>query len=230
MNVRIIHSACVLIMVSALMGFRADDTYSLKQKYNKDDVATYQMSFGITTDEGDISFSTKNRFKVLSVDEDGAYEMEETMLGGTLKAGGEEQAMEAEDPKIRKYDKDGKEIKENKDDEEEEDPVSKVVDDVLSFEPDHAVKIGETWDREGDYGTIHAKLEGKEKLGDVDCLKITVKSTLSKKDASGEVSATFFVRESNFTPEKVEATMENANLGEGVVMKKIEMKMERIAD
>lgn len=48
------------------------------------------MLFGILIDDGDILFLIKNWFKVFSVGEDGVYEMEEIMLGGMLKVGGEE--------------------------------------------------------------------------------------------------------------------------------------------
>ena len=227
---RLARTLFFLVAVTAMSGFRSDDTFTLKQKYKKDDVATYQLNFNASAEGTEIVFNVKNKYKVLSVEEDGAYEMEETLVEGTVKYNGDEQAMEKEEPKNHKYDKDGKEIKKDEDKDDEDDPISKIVGDVFDFEPDQAVKIGDTWDRETTYTTIHATLEGKEKVGDVDCLKITIKATLSKKDTAGEVVGTFYVRASDFSPEKMEASIDNPKLDAETTMKKIEMKMTRVAD
>lgn len=228
-SMRFSRLALLPVVVLSLSGFRPDDSYTLKQKYAKDQVETYQASFTVSAEGAEFEASMKNRYKVLSVESDGAYEIEETTLEGNLKMNGEEQAMEKSEPKVRKYDKDGKEVK--KDGEEEDnDPVSDLVDEVFDFEPDHAVKVGDSWDLDTTYGTIHATLESKEKVGEVDCLKVTIKGTLTKKDSAGDVTGTFFVRASDFSPEKMEAKVDNPKLSADEQLKKIEIKMNRIAD
>jgi len=230
MSVKLAHPLLFVLVVSALVGFRTDDTYTLKQKFKKDEVATYQATFNTSAEDSELVFDMKNRYKVLSVEEDGAYEMEETLLEGMFKFNGEEQAMEKGEPKIRKYDKEGNEVKKDDEEEDDDDPMTNIIEQVFDYEPTKAVKIGETWDLETDYTTIHATLEGKEKVGDVECLKITIKATLSKKDTAGDVTGTFYIRTSDFSPEKMEAKIDNPKLDAETTMKKIEMKMVRIAD
>lgn len=229
-NVKLVHPLSFLIAVVALSGFKSDETFTLKQKYKKDDVATYHQTFNASAEDSEFSVDMKNRFKVLSVEEDGAYEVEETMLEGTFKVNGDEMPMEKGDPKVRKFDKEGKEVKKADDEEDEDDPVSKIVEDVFDYEPKNPVKIGETWDIDSEFTTIHAKLEGKEKVGDVECFKITIQATLSKKDTSGDVTGTFYVRADDFSPEKMEAKVDNPKLDAETTMKKIEMTMTRVAD
>ncbi len=227
MNMKLSRLLPLSIAVLSLAGFRADDTYTLKQVYKKDAVETYESEMTIVDDMSEIQLKSKDRYKVVSVAEDGAYEMEETTLEGTMKVNGQESAVEKTDPVVHKYDKDGKEVKKEGDD--EDDPVSNLMSDLISEEPDHAVKVGESWDKEIDAGTLHCKLEGIEKVGDQDCLKLSIKGKLSKKDTSGESDGTIFVRVSDFSLQKLEVTLDNPKIGEAS-MKKIELKMTRVAD
>lgn len=225
---KLAHSFALILAISAISGFRSEDTYTLKQKYVKDDVQVYLANLNMSAEDSEIAVEMKNSYKVLKVEDDGGYEVEETLLSGTFKFNGEEHAMEKGEPKAKKYDKAGKAIKKEGDDDETDDPVSKVMDDVFEYEPKEAVKIGDTWKHEGEYGTMTLVLEGKEKIGDVDCLKITLKGTMDKKDSSGDVTGTFYVRESDFSPEKMEAKVENPKLdADTPAMKKIELKMVR---
>ena len=224
---KLVHSFALVLAISAVSGFKYDDTFSLKQKFKKDDVQIYQANLNISAEDSEVAIEMKNSYKVLSVEDDGAYEVEETLLSGTFKFNGEEHAMEKGEPKASKFDKEGKKVK-KADDEDSNDPVSLLVDDVFEYEPKAAVKIGETWKREGDFGTMTLTLEGKEKVGDVDCLKITLKGTIDKKDAAGEVSGIFLIRVDDFSPEKMEAKIENPKLdADSPAMKKIEVKMTR---
>jgi hypothetical protein len=226
--VKFAHPIALFVALAAMSGFKADDTYTLKQAYKKDDLAVYRMILNFESDEGEVIFNVKNQYKILSVEEDGGYEMEETLLEGLLKVAGEEVKMDKEEPKVNKYDKDGKRIKkEGDEDEDEKDPMSELIGEVFDYEPKEAVKVGQTWDVDCDYGTIHATLEAKEKVGDVECLKVTTKCKIEKKDASGEVSGTYYVRASDFSLEKLEVNIENPNLGEGMAMKKIHATMNR---
>lgn len=228
---KLAHSMALVLAISAICGFKSEDTFTLKQKYKKDDVSFYVANFNISSEDSEVAIEMKNSFKVLSVEEDGAYEVEETLLSGMFKFNGEEHAMEKGEPKNKKYDKNGKEVKKEGDDEVDNDPVSKVMDDVFEYEPKEAVKIGDSWKREGEYGTMTMKLEGKEKVGDVDCLKITMSGTIDKKDAAGSVTGTYLVRESDFSPEKMEAKIDNPKLdADSPAMKKIELKMVRVKE
>lgn len=225
---KLVHSIAFLTAVFALSGFRADDTFTLRQKYKKDDVQIYVANLNISADDTEVEMEMKTSYKVLGVEEDGAYELEETLLSGKFKFNGMEQPMDKGEPKASKYDKEGTKIKKEGDDEDEDDPVSKAIDDVFEYEPKEAVKVGDTWKHEGNYGTMNLKLEGKEKVEGVDCLKISLKGTMDKKDSSGEVTATFLIREDDFSPVLMDAKIENPKLdAESPAMKKIEVKMKR---
>ncbi len=224
---KLVHSVVLAIAITSLSGFKSEDTFTLRQKYKKDDVQVYVANLNLSSDGSEIEMEMKTSYKVLGVEDDGAYELEETLLSGSFKFNGEEQAMDPGKPKATKYDKDGTEIK-KEGEVEEEDPVSDAIDDVFEYEPKGAVKIGETWKHEGKFGTMDLTLEGKEKVEDVDCLKITLKGKMDKKDTSGDVTATFLVREDDFSPVAMEAKIDNPRLdSEAPAMKKIEVKMKR---
>ncbi|MBI1333023.1 MAG: hypothetical protein JST12_03980 [Armatimonadetes bacterium] len=229
---KLVHPLFLAVFATALVGFQAEDTYTLRQKPVKDTVEIYQTTIHASTEEGDFIYDVKDKTKVTKVEDDGAYEAETTVLGGKITIGGEEHVIDPDDaPKTEKYDKDGNKIKDaGDDDEDEDDPVSQVFQQYFDFRPDKAVKVGDTWTHESDFGTLKLKLEGKEKVGDVECLKVTATGTLSKKDATGDATGTFYLRVADFSPEKVEATIDNPSFGEGQSMKKIEIKLVRVAE
>ena len=228
---KLIHSFALVLAISALSGFRSDDTYSLKHKILKGEEVVYQANLNISAEGSEVEMDMKMKNKVLSLEEDGAYELEETLLSGTFKLNGDEHPMDKGEPKATKYDKDGKKIKKEGSEEDEVDPVSKVMDDVFEIEPKAAVKIGEIWKLEGEYGTMTLTLEGKEKVGEVECLKINLKGTIDKKDATGDVTGTFLIRADDFSPEVMEAKIENAKIDpETPPMKKIEFKLTRVKE
>jgi hypothetical protein len=224
---KLVHSIALVTAFFALSGFRADDTYTLRQKYKKDEVQIYVANLNITAEDSVVEMEMKTSYKVLGVEEDGAYELEETLLSGTFKFNGEEHAMEKGEPKANKYDKVGTKIKKDGE-EEEEDPVSDAIDDVFEYEPKEPVKVGDTWKHEGNYGVMTLTLDGREKVEDVDCLKITLKGTMDKKGATGDVTATFLIRADDFSPVTMDAKIENPKLdSDSPAMKKIEVKMKR---
>ncbi len=228
---KLVHSLALVLAVTSLLGFRSDDTFTLKHKVKKDEVLVSQRTLNLSAEESEILMDMKIKEKVLSVEEDGAYEIEESLLSGTLKVNGEEQAMDKDEPKATKYDKNGKEIKKEGAPPEEVDPVADILNDVLDFEPKEAVKIGDTWKHDGDFGVMEITLESREKVGDVDCLKITLKGKLSKKDTVGDVTGTFYIRADDFSPEKMEAKIENPKVkADASAMKLIEIKMTRATE
>jgi hypothetical protein len=224
---RFAHSFALVLAVSALSGFKTEDTFTLRQKYTKGDVQVYTASINISEDSSEILMEMKTSYKVLGVEDDGAYELEETLLSGTFKFNGEEHAMDKGVPESTKYDKDGKKvIKEGE--EEEEDPISDAIDDVFGYEPKAAVKIGESWKHDGKFGEMTLTLEGKEMVESVNCLKISLKGTMDKKGANGDVTATFLIREDDFSPVLMDAKIDNPKLdSDSPQMKKIEVKMKR---
>ena len=85
---KLVHSFALVLAIFALSGFRSEDMYLLKQKYAKDDVAIYQANLNISAEDSEVAIEMKNSYKVLSVESDGAYEVEETLLSGTMKFNG----------------------------------------------------------------------------------------------------------------------------------------------
>ena len=228
---KLMRSFALVLMVSALSGFRSDDTYTLKHKILKGEEAVFQANLNISAEGSEVEMDMKTKNKVLSLEDDGAYELEETLLSGTFKVNGEEHPMDRGEPKATKYDKDGKKVKKEGADDEDNDPISKLMDDVFEFEPKAAVKVGEVWLLEGEYGTMTLTLEGKEKVGEVDCLKITLKGKIDKKDAAGDVSGTFLIRVDDFSPEVMEAKIENPKVeADAPPIKKIEFKLTRVKE
>lgn len=215
-----------VLLAASLFGFRSDDTFSLVPKRVKGDVLNYQMTMNISAGSVQVVIHGKSRIKVLSVEEDGGYELEESMVEGKMTANGNEQELPVTEPKPQKYDKHGKRIK--KDGEgDNEDPSAKVLGDAMDYIPDHVVKIGETWTREFEFGTVKSKLEGKEKVGEVDCLKVSVETTLK---SGGTASATFFVREADSSIEKGTTKFEHPTSADGTGPTRIETEIVRAAD
>lgn len=216
-----------LVALTALAGFRSDETYTLKQLPVKGEEQTVSIEMHLTVEDTDMTIEGKSHSKVTIVNDDGSYEQEETNLESKQTVNGEVQELGKQEPKIVKYDKNGKRIKAE---DEPDDPLLNALKDVFDSEPVHAVKIGESWTHDGEYGSATMQLVGPEKVGDVDCLKLTMKGSLSKKDSAGDGEGTIYLRAKDFRMEKAEMKIENLKIGEGPVIKKIEVKSANVPD
>jgi hypothetical protein len=185
-----------------------EETYSLRYKVLPDDIFHYKSNLGMEFEGMKVSVENKFRVKVLKVEEDGSYEIEETVLEGLAKFNGEEQAMEASEPKKVKIGADGKRVKEEGD-EDEDDLVSLLLATAVDFEPKAAVKIGDSWDIPGKVCEGKFKLAGKEERASVPCLKIEMIGKVVSDGGAGDVTGTVFLRAKDFKLIASELQVEN---------------------
>lgn len=203
-----------LFLISALLlpGFTQEPTYTLKTIRAVGQESTFEQSLEMGTPDGDISINMKVKVKTTKLESDGAYEVESTTLGGTMKAGGEEMAVPAGEPEIEQYDKDGKKIKKPNVDEDGEDPFTQFLEALSDTDPIKPVKIGEEWANKNEFIEATSKIVGKEKIGEIECLKVEVSGKLIKDKTSGEFTGTYYLRTTDFSAEKVEYNSDNLNL------------------
>ena len=220
-------SKAVLFLSIAAFGFAPlqGTTYSLREKHNEGSERTYEIAVNFEAEGFTMEMKSKNRFKITKVNADGSYEEEDTLLGGTIKFNGEEQAIDPEDAKTHKYDKDGKEIKEDK--EEEEDPISTLLDLLDGSDPVEAVKAGQKWEHESKVGKTKFEFVGPEKLEDIETLKSTCEGKFTKEGFSGDMTATSWVRASDASLQKLELKTDNMVPGEGSPAGKVKITVTR---
>lgn len=222
-------SKAVLFLSVAALGFAPvqDKTYSLREKHKEGSEKVYEISVNFESEGFTMEMKTKNRFKITKVNADGSYEEEDTLLGGTMKFNGEEQAIDAEDAKLHKYDKDGNEVKEDKSEEEEEDPISTLMDLLDGSDPIDPVKAGHKWEHESKIGKSKFEFVGPEKLEDVEALKMTCEGKFTKEGITGDMTATTWIRASDSSLEKLELKTDNMVPGEGAPSGKVKITVTR---
>lgn len=193
-----------------------DETFSLREKRVVGRETTYETKVSIEAPmlNLEVKMSTKN--KTLKVEEDGAYEEEYTDLGGTTKFNGEESPVEASEPKVYKYNKDGDRIDKKDEEDDEDNPLTPVIEIISKTDPKTPVKIGESWDSRTKFGKFKATLIGREKFKDIDCMKVEIKGEFTKEGMSGKGSAMLLLREKDFTVVKATAEASEAVLSEGM--------------
>lgn len=222
-------SKAVLFLSVAALGFAPlqDTTYNLREKHKEGSEKVYEIAVNFESEGFTMEMKSMNRFKIVKVNEDGSYDEEDTLLGGTIKFNGEEQAIDAEDAKVHKYDKDGNEIKEDKAEEEEEDPITTLLDLLDGSDPADPVKAGHKWEHESKIGKSKFELVGPEKLEEVEALKMTCEGKFTKEGMSGDMTATAWVRASDASLEKMELKTDNLVSGEGAPSGKVKITVTR---
>lgn len=222
-------SKAILFLSVAALGFAPlqDTKYSLREKHVEGAERVYEIAVNFEAEGFTMEMKSKNKFKITKVNADGSYEEEDTLMGGAIKFNGEEQAIDPEDAKTHKYDKDGKEIKEEKTD-EEEDPISTLMDLLDGADPVEPVKAGHKWEHESKVGKTKFEFVGPEKVDDVDSLKSTCEGKFTKEGFSGDMTATSWVRASDASLQKLELKTENMVPGEGAPAGKVKITVTRV--
>jgi hypothetical protein len=212
------------LLAAAVLAFGLQEkAYDLLFKPKKDATQAYTMTIELTSEGEKFEIESEMRVKVLSVAENGDYEIERTIEKSRMKFDGEETDMGAEEPEIEKYDAKGNRIKGTKKEEDEgSDPLTHAFDLLTECTPEKPMKVGETWSREvkedKEFDLFAAKAEYKilevVKVADVECLKISAKFTQTggSKPAKGE--GTLWIEIADFSPVKVEGTIEDLKIDE----------------
>jgi hypothetical protein len=214
------------IMLLTLVATPQDATYTLKQKPVAGHESILKMKMNLESSDLNLDMKSESLYKITKVEDDGSFEMETTVLEGTVTLNGEENVIPKGEPEKSKYDKDGNEIK-KEGEEQDEDPISEMINVLAEFEPKKAVKVGDTWELKSKYGTLTGKLEGKESYAKIDCLKITVSGKFTEKGAGGTVEGTILLNSKDFDLEKLKFTVENAKLSEEMPEAKFKFELER---
>lgn len=219
------------VLALAAISFLApaqDATYNLRQKHVEGHTSVYEMETLLDSEGFNMNLQMKLKYKVTKVEADGAYEEEETVLEGKAVYNGQEEAIPAEEPTIRKYDKDGNEIKENKEEEEGGSPLEALFDLLDGSDPKDPVKVGQKWEVEDDDRKSSFEFIGAEKLEEVNTLKTLFTGKLKQTGVSGDVSGTIWLRAADASLEKLELKTENYVPGEGAGVGKVVLKIKRV--
>ncbi len=181
---------------SAYSSFEVQDQkFSLWEKPVLGNEITHKLGLTIDAMGQEIKIEMKVKRKITKVGEKRAYESENTLLGGTMNAMGQEQAMPEQAPQKAEYGEDGK--PKEKTDLMAAGPFG-LISYVTDYEPKEDVKVGDTWKVEEKDHDSEFTLEGKETFMEIKCLKLKVKLTM-KGDASGAGTGTIWLSEDTFT-------------------------------
>lgn len=213
-------SLCLL-----LVGFQ-DVTYTLREVPVLGSESSFKVAMKMEAPSLNLSMAFDTTMKISKLEADGAFEIESTMTNTKTTINGEEITGEDQTLETTKYDKDGKKIKDESE-EDEPDPFSDAIDAIMQYEPKTAVKSGDTWERESEFGTLTLKLTGTRKEDGVDVLVISTSGTLDKKDVSGEVKGIHLIRVKDFSVQKSEVTVTNAKFDPESEAGKLELLIER---
>ncbi len=205
-----------------------DPTYGLLWKPKEGQDFTYSIKVESSASDTKVEFGAELGMKVVKVEPNGDYTIESVFKHPTVTINGEEQKIDDE-PEARseteKYNARGERIDTDKDkpDDSESDPFGSAIADVMDFiAPEKAVKIGDKWTREipgNDKkgkrpAKVEYKLEGAEKVGDANALKITFtyKETEGEKPVTSE--GTYYLDADDGSLIKMDATIESAPMAE----------------
>ncbi len=218
----------MLLLTIATLGFAPlqDSTYNLREKQIVGAESTYEMAASLESGGSPAEIKTLYHIKTTKVNADSSFEQEFKILGGTMKYDGQEQVLESQDSVTRKFDKDGKEIKEPGDEEVAE-PLSLMFQLLEGSDPAEAVKLGHKWESTSKVGKSKFEFMGPDKLDDIDALKIAVDGELTKTGTSGDMKAVAWVRASDAATQRIELSCENLVIGEGVPPGKVKIVVTR---
>ncbi len=167
------------------------------------------------SEDGTVGFKWDSQMKVTKVEEDGAYEVTIKTTNARLSIDGEEEALEDDDePEIVKYDAKGNEIVDENDEEEDESTPLEMIEYVLDFEPENAVKAGDTWKKSSDLVEQEITFVKTETIEGALCYRLDTQVKIKGPDRSGEGSGSLWIKASNFDLVKAEGSFTDAKLGE----------------
>lgn len=165
--------------------------------------------------DGTVEFKWDSNMKVTKVEEDGAYEVTIRTKNARLSIDGEEEALPDDDePEIVKYDAKGNEIVDENSEEEEESTPLEMIEYVLDFEPEHSVKVGDTWKKINELLEQEITFVKTETVEGVLCHRLDVQVKIKGQERSGEGTGTLWLSASTFDVVKAEGSFADAKLGE----------------
>jgi hypothetical protein len=214
----------LLVLTASTVTMGQDETFSLRYKEVAGDESIVNVELGMEYEGFAMTMKTKSKVKVTKVEADGAYEAEETLIEGTMKFNGEEQAIDDKETQIYKYDKDGNRIK-KEGEEDERDPIEELIDEFTELGPEKPVKIGDEWERKTKHLESKIKLATKEVFDEVDCLKIDMTSKVIGEGSNGAMSGTVHLRAKDFRLKGVDLSVTDLKLGEEGPSGKLTLKV-----
>lgn len=215
-----------IALATLLLGLPAQEQtfdFKTKQIVGRETVVSNILS--IESSQVNVEIKVENKTKVLTVESDGAYSVELTVLGGSQTANGQTSEIPAQEARTFKYDKDGEMVVSENDPPLPANPFTALGELLTKIEPKAPVKIGDSWESKSKYGKFTVKLVGKEKHRKVDCLKLTVSGEIAKDDLSGKADATMWLLEKDYTLVEAEASAKEANLIPGLQAANFGMKL-----
>lgn len=208
----------LVLIVLASLSFGADETYSLNQVRHVGDTETFHQVLdapGVVV----IRYESTDSRKVTKVDEYGNYTIEETTLSGFRNFGGKVEQFPKGVPNLLNFNARGCTILDPQPANAEFVAVNELALHLGEYVPTHAKKIGDTWIHGTEIASVTCTLVGPEKVGKIDCFKISMTVTLHKKRYPGSAKATIFLRANDFSLEKMDAMVEGASYTSDLPMK-----------
>lgn len=203
----VLATAISLVAVAALAF--TFETYNLKRAPKEGNAATYSINANMQVMGQEFEFSADLAEKIKKVAENGEYTVESTQ--SNIKVAGQE-AGAPETVSVSTFKPNGELVKKEGGDSSPEGNRMSLLESFIS--PDTEINKGDSWTKDipanKDRGTVGTKatykLEGEEKIGDVDTLKITYSIKETEGDKPASTQGTTWLRKDDRSMVKEEAT------------------------
>ncbi|MEI8283186.1 MAG: hypothetical protein WCG75_12330 [Armatimonadota bacterium] len=208
----------LVFVVLARLSFGTDETYSLNQVRHVGDTEKFHR---VIDAPGDviIRYDSTDSRKVTKVDDNGNYTIEETNISGFRNFGGKIEPFPKGVPNLLNFNARGFGILDPQPAGAEFVAVNEVALHLGEYAPKEARWIGDMWGHGNEIASVTCILVGPEKVGKIDCLKISMTVKLHNKRYPGSAKATIFLRANDFSLEKMDAMVEGASYTSDLPMK-----------
>lgn len=224
-----------LLFAIPLCGFQASDkTYSLAFKPKLNQEMKYLVTAQVDADDLHLKIKVKQTLKVIKIEADGGYQLEDRESDGVAKVGEQEEAVPPDQfhVTVTKYDAKGFQIVEPKKKGDDSDNQFSFLSSLIMDPPEKPVAIGGTWtqtepadEKAGEPGSKFTYvLKGFDKIGGVEVLDIhfTMKQLTGTDNVKSE--GDYFVATDDFRLVRYEMSGENVKLGEDGPLATIKVK------
>jgi hypothetical protein len=200
----------VVLVVLAGLSFGFDDTFSLKQVRHVGDVEKFHL---VLEAPGPvvIRYESTESHKVTKVDSNGTYTIEDRTISGSQTFGMQVTPFPKQDPTYATFTALGALVQDPPPAGAEFIAVNEVALHLGEYVPNEARRIGDMWGHGNEMASVKCILVGPEKVGKIDCLKITMTVKLHNNKYPGSAKATIYVRANDFSLEKMDAMVEGAS-------------------
>ncbi|MFZ4506840.1 MAG: hypothetical protein ACOYON_03995 [Fimbriimonas sp.] len=206
----------LLALTGVAIAMPAIQEFTLKFVTKKDEVVKYTIKADVEVSGTQASFTGKVIEKTTEVKEDGTYSIETSNAEGKVVFGGQEMEMPAQAPTVTVYKANG-DLAEIRGEGADGGAYRMTAISMMRW-PGKAVKVGDEWTSEWKSdtktgivaGKATLKVLGEEKVGDWDCLKISLNSKETEGDTPAGNEGIYWVAKEDGKTCKLETKWKNA--------------------